>query len=103
LIAVRSTAHYLVCVFHAIWIWNLKFECIVRSLFLLSVCLSRRFFVLDGKMVDFAGHFCIVLAFSALENDVDEALSSWKMDAWLWNKEKASILVIFGTSMMILQ
>jgi hypothetical protein len=34
-------------------------------------------------MVDFAGHFCIVLAFSALGNDVDEALSSWKMDIWL--------------------
>jgi hypothetical protein len=36
------------------------------------------FLFLDGKMVDFAGHFCIVLVFSALGNDVDHALSSWK-------------------------
>jgi hypothetical protein len=32
------TAHYLVCVFRAIWIWNLKFECIGRSLFWMFVC-----------------------------------------------------------------
>jgi hypothetical protein len=34
-------------------------------------------------MVNFGDCGRIVLAFFALGNDVDEALSSWKMDVWL--------------------
>jgi hypothetical protein len=54
-------------------------------------------------MVNFNKHYSAILAFFAPANDVDEALSSWKMDVLLWNEKKGSLFVIFGTSMMILQ
>jgi hypothetical protein len=47
------------------------------------VCLSRRFFVLDGKMVDFGDYSRIILAFFVPENSVNDVSSSWKMDVWL--------------------
>jgi hypothetical protein len=37
-------------------------------------------FVLDGKMVDFGDCSRTVLAFKPAVNDVDHALSSWKME-----------------------
>jgi hypothetical protein len=49
----------------------------------LSVCLSRHFLLLDGKMVDFGDCSRTVLAFFVTGNDVDEALSSWKMEVSL--------------------
>jgi hypothetical protein len=41
--------------------------------------MSVAFFVLDGEDVNFGECCCIILVFFALGNDVDEALSSWKM------------------------
>jgi hypothetical protein len=77
---------------------TLNFECAGRSLFWVCMCLSRCFFVLDGKMVNFNKPCSTVLTFFASGNDADEALSSWKMDILLWNEKIGSLFVIFGTS-----
>jgi hypothetical protein len=67
------------------------------------LCVCRvAFLFLDGKMVNFGDDCSTILAFFAPGNDVNDVSSLLKMDVSLWNKEKASILVIFGTSMMIL-
>jgi hypothetical protein len=79
----------------------LKFECVGRSLFL-GVCLSRRFLLLDGKMVDFAEHCSILLAFFLHGNEVDHALSSWQRDVLLWNERKGSLFGDFRHIKMIL-
>jgi hypothetical protein len=61
------------------------------------------FCFLDGKMVNYGDDCSTVFASYAPGNDVDEALSSWKMDVQPWiEKEESSLFVIFGTSMMIL-
>jgi hypothetical protein len=67
------------------------------------VCLSRRFLFLFVTMVNFGDCSRTILAFFAPGNDAHEALSSWIMDVQLWNEKKASLFVIFGTSMMTLQ
>jgi hypothetical protein len=53
-------------------------------------------------VLSFGDNYSTVLAFYVPLNDVDEALSSWKMDVQLWIEKKESLFVIFGTSMMIL-
>jgi hypothetical protein len=54
------------------------------SLLILGVCVCRvTFFVLDGKMVDFAEHCSILLAFFAPGNDAHDVASSWKMEVLL--------------------
>jgi hypothetical protein len=98
----RTAHYYLVSVFCAIWIWNLNFECVCCSLFWVFVCLSRcRLLFLDGKMVDFGGCSLTALAFYAPGNGMDD-VASLKMDAPLWNKEKASLFGDFWHITMIL-
>jgi hypothetical protein len=79
------------------------------SLLILDVCVCvcvcvfvASLFVLDGKMVDFGDDCSIILTSYAPGNYVDDALPSWKTDVQLWIEKKESLLVIFGTSMMIL-
>jgi hypothetical protein len=61
------------------------------------------FLFLFVTMVNFGDCCCIILCFKPAENDVDEALSSLKMEVLLWNEKKGFLFVIFGTSVMILQ
>jgi hypothetical protein len=69
----------------------------------LSVCLSRRFLLWMMEDVDFGDNCSFMTRFKSPGNDADDAFSSWKMDVLLWNEKKASLFVVFGTSMMILQ
>jgi hypothetical protein len=46
------------------------------SLLILGVCLSRRFLLLDGKMVDFGDNCCFINRFKPAVNDVDDVSSS---------------------------
>jgi hypothetical protein len=55
--------------------------CIPVSLFFLSVCPSP--FLFDDGGLDFGDCSRIILALFAPVNDVDEALSSWKMEVLL--------------------
>jgi hypothetical protein len=54
-------------------------------------------FVLFVTVVNFGDCSRIILCFNPTDNGADEALSSWKMDLWLWNEKKRSLFVIFGT------
>jgi hypothetical protein len=58
--------------------------------------------VLHGEDVNFGDCCSIILCFKPAENNVDETLSSLKMDVLLWNEKRGSLFVIFGTSKMIL-
>ena len=80
-------------------IWSLN---VLVAPYFGCLCLCRLSFVLDGKMVNFGDFSHTILTFFAPGESVNEVSSSWKMDVWLWNKEKRSVFAIFGTSTMIL-
>jgi hypothetical protein len=73
------------------------------SLLILGVCLSRRFFVLDGMVLNFGYNCCFINRFKPAVYKVNGVSSTWKMDVLLWNEKKGSLLGDFRHMKMILQ
>jgi hypothetical protein len=81
----------------------LNFEILHTSEFGFLFVVVRVVFFLDGEDVNFGDCCCIILCFKPAENNVDETLSSLKVDVLLWNEKRGgSLFVIFCTSKMIL-
>jgi hypothetical protein len=54
--------------------------------------LSRRLFVLDGKMVDFDEHCRVILSLFLTRNGMDDVSSSWKWTSGFGMKKTSLFL-----------